>query len=60
MTSGGRGMRQIATVETGCPVTLTAVLFVTPIRTVTESIAAEASDDAVDTISTGEECGGAL
>lgn len=39
---------------------LTAVLLVTPVRTVTEAVTAETSDDAVDAISTGEERGGAL
>lgn len=40
--------------------TLTAVLLVTPIRAVAEAVTAETSDDAVDTIGTGEECRGAL
>lgn len=39
----------------GCDLTLTAVVLVAPIRTVTEAVAAEASDDAVDPISTGKE-----
>lgn len=38
-----------------CDWTLTAVVLVAPIRTVAEAVAAEATDDAVDTISTGEE-----
>lgn len=53
-------MRQIATVEIGSCMTLTAVFLITPIRAVTEAITAEASDDAVDTISTGKECRGTL
>lgn len=60
MTSGGHGMRQIAIIGFGCRVTLTAVLLITPVGTVTEAVAAEASDDAVDTISAGEERRGAL
>lgn len=58
--SGGNGIRQTVPVGIGSHVTLTAVLLVTPIRTVAEAVTAEASDDAVDTISTGEECRGAL
>lgn len=60
MPSGAHDMRQIAIIGNGCRVRLTAVLLVTPVRTVTEAVAAEASDDAVDAISTGEECRGAL
>lgn len=60
MTSGGHGMRQIAIVETGCRVRLTAVLLITPVGTVAEAVATEASDDAVDAISAGEECRGTL
>lgn len=41
-------------------VTLTAVFLIAPIRTVTEAVAAEASDDAVDAVGTREECRGAL
>lgn len=37
-----------------------AVLLVAPVRTVTEAVTAEASDDAVDAISAGEERRGAL
>lgn len=44
----------------GCHVKLTAVLLITPVRTVTEAITAEAPDDAVDTIRAGEERRGAL
>lgn len=40
--------------------TLTAVVLVAPIRTVTEAVAAEASDDAVDPIGAGEESRRAL
>lgn len=39
---------------------VTAVFLVAPIGTVAEAVAAESSDNAVDTISTGEECRGAL
>ncbi len=60
MTSGDHGKRQIAFVTIGCHVRLTAVLLVTPVWTVTEAVTAEASDDAVDTIRTGEERRGAL
>lgn len=52
-TSVGHGMRHAI-------IGLTAVLLVTPVRTVTEAVTAEASDDAVDTISAGEERRGAL
>lgn len=41
-------------------VTLTAVFLITPIRTVTEAVAAETSDDAVDAVGTREKCRGAL
>lgn len=34
---------------------LTAVFLITPIRTVAEAVAAEASDDAVNAVGTGEE-----
>lgn len=37
-----------------------AVLLVTPVRAVVEAVAAESADDAVDSISAGEKCGGAL
>lgn len=43
-----------------CDLTLTAVVLVAPIRTVAEAVAAEASDDAVDPICTGEESRRAL
>lgn len=40
----------------GCHVRLTAVFLITPVRTIAEAVAAEASNDAVDTVSAGEEC----
>lgn len=39
---------------------LTAVFLIAPVRTVAEAVAAETSDDAVDAVSTGEECRGTL
>ena len=59
-TTGRDIMRHNAIIGIGCRVTLTAVLLVTPVGTVTEAVAAEASDDAVDAISAGEERRGAL
>lgn len=60
MTSGDHGMRQIAFIGFSCRVRLTAVLLVAAVGTVTEAVTAEASDDAVDAISTGEERRSAL
>lgn len=60
MTSGDHCMRQIAIIGFVCCVRLTAVFLITPVRTVAEAVTSEASDDAVDTISAGEECRGAL
>lgn len=53
-------IKQIAFIGFGCHVKLTAVLLIAPVGAVTEAVTAEAPDDAVDTISAGEKCGGAL
>lgn len=54
--SGGQGQID----WDGSYVILTAVFLITSVRTVAETVAAETSDDAVDTVSTGEECRGTL
>lgn len=41
--------------STSCDPRLTAVVLVAPIRTVTEAVAAESPDDAVDPVSAGKE-----
>lgn len=50
----------IGTRPSGGCVKLTAVLLVTPVRTVVEAVTAESSNDAVDAIGTSEEGRGTL
>lgn len=58
--TSSHGLKHTVPVGSGSLAILTAVLLVTPVRAVAEAVTAEASDDAVDTILTGEECRGAL
>jgi len=51
-------IRQLDNNGMSCCARLTAVFLVTSVRTVAEAVTVEASDDAMDAISAGEECGG--
>lgn len=57
---GDHDKKQIAFIRLVCYVTLTAVLLITPVWTIIEAVTAEASDDAVDSISAGKKRRSAL